>query len=60
MVSRRDFLKGIGALALAPLAGKAVKTATTATKVNKLSLPVTKNNLKIDMLLKIEMVLNLL
>ena len=33
MVSRRDFLKGIGALALAPLAGKAVKTATTATKV---------------------------
>ena len=33
MVSRRDFLKGIGALALAPFAGKAVKTATTATKV---------------------------
>ena len=33
MVSRRDFLKGIGALALAPFAGRAAKTIPTATKV---------------------------
>ena len=33
MVSRRDVLKGLGALALAPFAGRAAKTIPTATKV---------------------------